>query len=56
MCRNCPKKRAGDLHPYTVKLLQLRALQQAGYPFDADDLTYDEWLDLGRVNEILKKP
>ena len=52
-CRNCPKKKAEDLHPYTHKLLNLRMLRMAGYPFRANDLTYEEWLDLGQMEQML---
>lgn len=55
-CRNCPKKRWQDLHPYTLKILKLRRLQKAGYPFGANDLTLEEWEDLGLVNEWLETP
>ena len=50
-CANCPKKRAEDLHPYTTKLLRLRTLKAAGFPFRANDLTPEEWLDLGRIEQ-----
>jgi len=52
-CENCPKTRASDLHPYTSKLLTIRRLRQAGYPLEANDLTYEEWLDLGQVQEAM---
>jgi len=52
-CENCPTRRWQDLHPYTHTLLRLRRLQQAGYPFGADDLELETWIDLGRVNECL---
>ena len=29
----------------------MRRLQQAGYPLTANDLTLEEWFDLGRINE-----
>jgi len=38
---------------YTFKLLHLSALQKGGYPFSADDLTLEEWVDLGVLNESL---
>jgi hypothetical protein len=38
-----------------VKLLQNRALQKAGYPLMANDLTLEEWFDLGRVKESLDR-
>jgi hypothetical protein len=53
-CENCPKKKAEDLHPYTWKLLRLRRLKLAGYPFCADDLTVEEWMDLGKIEELLR--
>ena len=39
---------------YTFKLLHLLALQKGGYPFSTDDLTLEEWVDLGLVKESLK--
>ncbi len=41
---------------YTVKLLNLHSLQQGGYPFAQDDLTLEEWGDLGRIKEVLNPP
>lgn len=29
-------------------------MQLAGYPLSANDLSIEEWLDLGRLNETLK--
>ena len=55
-CAHCPKTRLEDLNPYTHKLLRLRMLRAAGYPFEANDLTYEEWLDLGRLNQWLETP
>jgi hypothetical protein len=53
-CRNCPKKRIEDLHDYTKKLLHIHALRRAGYPLSADDLTLEEWIDLGRLSACLQ--
>jgi len=55
-CKNCQKKRAEDLHPYTLKLLRIRMLREAGYPLCVNDLTYEEWLDLGRLEQCLQTP
>ena len=55
-CDNCEKKRIGDLHPYTHKLFRIRMLREAGYPLRANDITYDEWVDLGRLEQCLKTP
>lgn len=54
-CGRCKKRRYADLHPYTVKLLQLAALQRAGYPLERNDLTVAEWLDLGRVKLVMDR-
>jgi len=55
-CSQCPKLPVETIHPYTQKLLSIRQLQQAGFPLDAEILNYNEWLDLGRVNECLTQP
>lgn len=36
--------------------MNIRTLQAAGFPMDADMLSYEEWLDLGKVNQILQPP
>jgi hypothetical protein len=48
-CKHCNKKKPEDLNPYTIKLLNQRMLKKAGYPLEANDLLYEEWLDLGKV-------
>jgi len=48
-CSMCPKKRAEDLSEYTQKLFRVRALKIAGYPMRANDLNYEEWLDLAEI-------
>ena len=53
-CANCPKKKFSDLRDYTKKLFNLFALQRGGYPFEANDLTLEEWADLGRLRETLQ--
>lgn len=55
-CANCPKTRVEDLHPYTHKLLRIHTLRKAGYPLKENDLTYEEWLDLGKVEQWLETP
>ncbi len=55
-CAECSKIRRDDLEPYTLKLLHLAALQKGGYPLDADELSLEEWIDLGRIKEALKPP
>lgn len=29
-------------------------MRRAGYPLERNDLTYEEWLDLGRVEQVVK--
>jgi hypothetical protein len=36
--------------------LDLRALQRGGYPFQADDLSIEEWIDLGQIKAALAPP
>lgn len=31
-------------------------MQMGGYPWEPDDLTQEEWIDLGRLNEALAPP
>jgi len=52
-CEHCPKIAEWEIHPYTKKLMSVRKLSLAGFPLDPEMLTYEEWLDLGRVNECL---
>lgn len=60
MCEKCIKGHTRPdltgLHPYTEKLLRIRMLQEAGYPFGVNDLEYEEWLDLGRLKQALAMP
>ena len=37
-----------------MKLLELRALQRGGYPFARDDLSLEEWIDLGNLARALE--
>jgi hypothetical protein len=52
-CENCEKKKRREIHPWTNHLLYLRRLQKAGYPFGKNDLSFEEWLHLGLINEFL---
>jgi hypothetical protein len=48
--------RREDLSLYTEKLIRNLNLQRAGYPLSANDLSMEEWLDLGRVKQALPYP
>lgn len=50
-CANCEKARGDLIHPYTWWLLKLHKLRLAGYPLRANDLSLEQWLDLGRMTE-----
>lgn len=53
-CAQCEKKKARDIHPYTRKMLWLRRLRAAGYPFRRCDLTMEEWEDLARLEDMIR--
>ena len=50
-CAQCGKIREADIHPYTRKITRIRRRRLAGYPFRANDLTPEEWDDLGLLEE-----
>lgn len=53
-CENhCPKLKEEEISEYTCKLMRIRTLQASGFPIDADFLEYEEWLDLGRVCQMM---
>ena len=52
-CANCNKRKEKDLSDYTQKLLRIRTMRIAGYPLKANDLTFEEWMDLGLIEEWL---
>jgi len=53
-CGECREYlRPEDISPWTWHLLFLHQLQEAGYPFRANDLTLDTWLLLGLVKRLL---
>lgn len=35
-------------------MFKLRQLRKAGYPFGANDLSLEEWIDLGLVEETME--
>jgi hypothetical protein len=55
-CANCPKKRPENIDPYTTKLLRIRQLKKAGYPLKTNELTMEEWFDLGWMESWLQTP
>ena len=53
-CRNCDKKKAKDIKEYTWRMLEIRLLQKGGYKFHNNDLSLEQWLDLGRIEQWLE--
>jgi len=51
-CRNCKKKRT--INSYTQKLIEIVKLQKGGYRFKNNDLTPEEWRDLGVIKQWLE--
>jgi hypothetical protein len=48
----CGKVRT-EFNEYTLKMLRIRHLKIAGYPFKANDLTLQEWEDLGQLEKAI---
>ncbi|MFA5424188.1 MAG: hypothetical protein WC374_10065 [Phycisphaerae bacterium] len=38
---------------YTRKMMRIRSLSKAGYPFGKNDLTREEWEDLVSLDNVL---
>ena len=52
-CNHCPRKKQSDLNEYTIKMFNIRRLRMAGFPFGKNDLTLEEWDDLGLIEETI---
>jgi hypothetical protein len=53
-CSQCEKKKTGSISEYTGKMFRLRHLKLAGYPFKANDLSLEEWEDLGKIEDWMQ--
>lgn len=51
-CQACSKLRLDDLSERAKRALFLRSLALAGYPFRANDLDLETWIDLGLAARI----
>jgi len=49
----CGKIRGNEFCDYTLQIFQIRRLRIAGYPFKRNDLTFQEWEDLGSLVEAI---
>ena len=56
MCRDCERSEPYECSAWFNHIWQLRTLQQAGYPFAADDLTLEEWHGLAEMAAALNAP
>ncbi|HNR12064.1 MAG TPA: hypothetical protein PKM59_01990 [Thermodesulfobacteriota bacterium] len=55
-CAQCPdKRRPESISEWTLHILDLRRLQLGGYPFEKNDLDYEEWCDLGTVADCIAR-
>jgi hypothetical protein len=53
ICANCREVVEERLSPEVLRLLLLRRLRQAGYPFGRDELDFEDWLHLGEMEELI---
>ncbi len=51
MCSQCEGREKYQPSEWFNHIMFLYGLQRGGYPFRANDLTIDEWLDLGTVRD-----
>lgn len=56
MCAQCDGREPYEPTDYFNKIWRLYKLQQGGYPFDKNDLTPEEWEDLGTLREEISLP
>lgn len=55
MCgTRCPAKKIKP-DPEIERTFQLMKLQDAGYPFEKNDLELDEWFDIADIRNTLKE-
>jgi len=53
-CANCPNTKAEDISQYTLSLFEIRRLRAAGYPYQKNDLTLEQWEDLGMMEDMMQ--
>ncbi len=53
-CAHCPEFRLDSIAPETWRLLELRRLRLAHFPFAPDDLDYGSWLLLAGLEEKIE--
>lgn len=53
VCARC-EAREYEPSPWCMHILFLYTLQSGGYPFQANELSIEEWLAIGEVKKILE--
>ncbi|HHT9137386.1 MAG TPA: hypothetical protein ACFYEK_09115 [Candidatus Wunengus sp. YC60] len=53
-CKTCEANKEHEPSEWFNHIWFFYALQRGGYPFRANDLTVDEWMDLGLLKEELE--
>jgi hypothetical protein len=51
-CANCPKVRTDNISERAMLIVYLHRLKKGGYPFGANDLEVEDWMDLGLAATI----
>jgi hypothetical protein len=51
VCPSCPKRQERRPSEWLTHIWYLFLLQRGGYPFEKNDLSVEEWIDLGIVRE-----
>ena len=54
MCAQCSSGMIPDPSPWFGHIMSLYQLQRGGYPFERNDLTIEEWKDLGTLNDEMR--
>lgn len=55
VCGSCRRKETSPPGAWFQHIQFLVRLQDAQYPFDKDDLSIEEWLDIGAMRKALEK-
>lgn len=53
-CAICDRKQTEAPDPWIQHIMFLYGLTRGGYPFDRDDLTLDEWQDIGTLRDEIE--
>jgi hypothetical protein len=55
ICAGCKRNESKQPGPWFQHIWFLMQLQDGGYPYEKDDLTVEEWLDLGEMRKALEQ-